>query len=116
MANKVDLGSLTPHQLKARRRRLAQRLGDPEFMLRGTLVSQGRRCGKPACRCEQGELHGPYVYLSVGRVTGRARLLYVPATLAESVRHRVEITAAAECVLAEISTINLELLSRRELD
>jgi len=28
----------------------------------------------------------------------------------------VEITAAAECVLAEISTINLELLSRRELD
>src|SRR5437588_838324 len=115
MANKADLGALTVRQLKARRRRLSQRLGDPESTLRGTLISQSRRCGKPGCRCARGELHGPYVYLSVGRATGRPRLLYVPASMAEAVRQRVELTEAAEAALAEISAINLELLARREL-
>jgi len=115
MANKVDLATLTVRQLKARRRRLSQQLGDPEATLRGTLITQGRRCGKPGCRCAQGELHGPYVYLSVGRATGRPRLLYVPASLAEAVCERVQLTEAAETALAEISAINLELLARREL-
>ena len=115
MANKPDLRELTGRQLKARRRRLSQQLGDPESTLRGTLITQGRRCGKPGCRCAQGELHGPYLYLSVGRATGRPRLLYVPASLAEAVRQRADLTESAEAALAEISAINLELLARREL-
>lgn len=115
MTNKIDLRALTVRQLKARRRRLSERLGDPEATLRGTLTTQGRRCGKPGCRCAQGELHGPYVYLSVGRATGRPRLVYVPVSLAEVVRERVDLTEAAEAVLAEISAVNLELLARREL-
>lgn len=115
MANNPDLTSLTVRQLRARRRRLAQRLGDPEMTLRGSLISQGRRCGKAGCRCAEGELHGPYTYLSVGRATGTARLLYVPAPLADPVSTRVKATQADEEALAEISAINLELLSRREL-
>lgn len=115
MANKVDLGALTVRQLKARRRRLSRQIGDPESTLRGTLITQGRRCGKAGCRCSQGEVHGPYVYLSVGRATGRPRLLYVPASLAETVRQRIDLTETAEAALAGISAINLELLARREL-
>jgi hypothetical protein len=115
MANKGELGSLTVRQLRARRRRLATRLGDPEMTLQGTVISQGRRCGKAGCHCAEGELHGPYVYLSVGRATGTARLLYVPASLADVVKQRATLTEAAETVLAEISAINLELLARREL-
>jgi hypothetical protein len=119
MANKTDvadLASLTVRQLRARRRRLAQRLGDPEMTLRGSLISQGRRCGKPACHCAEGELHGPYTYLSVGRGTGTARLIYVPPPLADAVTTRVAHTETADVVLAEISAINLELLARRELE
>jgi hypothetical protein len=119
MANKADitdLSSLTARQLRARRRRLAHRLGDPEMTLRGTVISQGRRCGKSGCRCAEGEPHGPYRYLSVGRGTGTARLLYVPPPLADAVTKRVAHTEAAEVVLAEISAINLELLARRELE
>lgn len=118
MDNKPDvtaLSSLTVRQLRARRRRLAQRLGDSEMTLRGSLISQGRRCGKAGCRCAEGELHGPYTYLAVGRATGTARLLYVPAVLVEAASARVKATEAAEAALAEISAINLELLSRREL-
>ena len=115
MVNKNELAQLTSRQLRARRRRLVRGLPDLEAILRGSLVSQGRRCGKEGCRCTHGELHGPYVYLSLGRGQGVSRLLYVPSSLAEEVRRRVELTAAAEAALEEISAINLELLRRREL-
>jgi hypothetical protein len=85
------------------------------MILQGSLISQGRRCGKSGCRCAQGELHGPYWYLSVGRATGTARLIYVPASLSDVVARWVTLTDAVEETLAEISAINLELLARREL-
>ena len=77
---------------------------------------QERRCGKEGCRCMQGQLHGPYVYLTVARGRGGGRLLYVPGDLADAVRDKVELTARIEAALAEISDINLELLARRQLD
>ena len=110
-----DLSTLSVRQLRARRRRLAAALADPQASLEGSLVSQMRRCGKEGCRCAQGELHGPYVYLSISRGAER-RLRYVPAELAEVVRHRVSLTAQIEATLAAISAINLELLARRQLD
>ncbi|HKN49778.1 MAG TPA: DUF6788 family protein [Actinomycetota bacterium] len=116
MANKFsDLKGLSTPEMEARRAQLAAAVADPETTLRGSLLSQGRRCGRPGCHCAEGELHGPYTYLSVGRGVAGARLLYVPAGLAEVVRYRVELTEAAEEALAEISAINLELLARREL-
>src|SRR5438067_4165830 len=115
MVNKTpsdSLAELTVRQLKARRRRLARGMPDLEAVLQGSVLSQGRRCGKEGCRCARGELHGPYVYLSLGRGRAESRLVYVPSTLADEVRRRVELTAAAEAALEEISSINLELLRR----
>lgn len=106
---------MTAAQLKARRRRLAARLSDPSVMLPGSLVSQTRRCGKPGCRCAEGNGHGPYTYLSV-RDGGGTRLRYVPAAQVPMVRRRVRRTAVFEAVLAQIAAINTELLARRELD
>ena len=110
-----DLSSLSVRQLRARRRRLAATLADPQASLEGSLVSQMRRCGKEGCRCAQGELHGPYVYLSISRGADR-RLVYVPADLAEVVRRHVVLTEQIEASLAAISAINLALLARRQLD
>ena len=115
MHTNSDLSSLSVRQLVARRRRLATSLADPQANLGGSLVSQMRRCGKEGCRCAQGELHGPYVYLSIGRGADR-RLVYVPAELAEVVRHHLALTAQSAVTLAAISAINLELLARRQLD
>ena len=111
-----DLGARSTRALKQRRRRLMGRLPDVSEVLYGSLATQGRRCGKPGCRCARGELHGPYTYLSVAGRGGRSRLVYVPAELAEVVGRRVATTGQLEAVLAEISAINLELLARRELD
>lgn len=115
MEHKKNLDGLTTRQLRTRRRRLAAGLSDVEALLRGTLVSQGRRCGKENCRCATGDLHGPYTYLSVARPGGRPRMLYIPADLVEVVSGQVAATAHIEAVLAEISAINAELLARREL-
>lgn len=92
------------------------RLPDVGQVLHGSLTIQERRCGKPGCRCARGQLHGPYTYLSVTAPSGRSRLVYVPAELAEVVSRRVSATEEIDAVLAEISAINLELLARRELD
>jgi hypothetical protein len=107
----LDLGGLTTRALRARRARLSRGLPDPGGFLAGSLVEQHRKCGKESCRCTRGELHGPYVYLSVA-----GRLVYVPAGLAEIVGDRLAVSARLQAVLEEISAINLELLSRKELD
>ena len=108
---KNDLRGLSAAELRSRRDRLAADLPRAAQFLAGSLVEQRRRCGKEGCRCARGELHGPYVYLSVA-----GRMVYVPATLAGAIRSRLEVSARLREVLEEISAVNLELLARRELD
>ncbi len=85
---------MSARQLRARRRALAARLGDVQQVLAGSLTEQSRRCGRPGCRCSDGEPHGPYAYFT---------------------RRYLQRSAEVEAVLAEISAINAELLARREL-
>ncbi len=113
-AHKNDLARIPAEQLRARRRALAERLGDVEHVLAGSLAGQSRRCGRPGCRCADGEPHGPYAYFTP-RPAGRGRARYVPAALAGVVRRYLHRGEQAEAVLAEISAINAELLARREL-
>jgi hypothetical protein len=115
IVHKTQLSTLSTRALLTRRRSLAARLGEVEQVLAGSLVEQTRRCGKPDCRCADGEPHGPYVYLSP-RPQGRGRLRYVPADLVAAVRARLRRGEQVQAVLAEISAINLELLARRDLN
>ena len=112
----IDLSGLTVRQLRGRRRRLAATLTGIEALLRGTLMTQGRRCGKESCRCAHGALHGPYVYLSVARPGRRPRMVYEPAELTETVTGHVAAASRVEAALGEITAINAELLARRALD
>jgi hypothetical protein len=107
----VDLSGVASRALRARRSRLVRSVPDLAGFVAGSLVEQHRKCGKEGCRCTQGEPHGPYVYLPVA-----GRLVYVPAGLAEALRERLEVSARLQALLEQISAINLELLSRRELD
>ncbi len=110
-AHKNDHRALSSAGLRSRRDRLAASLPGAAGFLAGSLAEQRRKCGKEGCRCAQGELHGPYAYLSVA-----GRMVYVPAVLADAVRSRLEGSARLRDALEEISAINLELLARRELD
>lgn len=115
MTDKTDRGSLTVRQLRARRGRLARSLPDVEGLISGSVVEQGRRCGKEGCRCTRGELHGPYTYVLLPRDGGRTRTVYVPAGAADAVRAGAALSAGVRRALEEISAINIELLSRGEL-
>ena len=98
-------------ELRSRRDRLVAALPQAGAFLAGSLTEQRRRCGKEGCRCARGELHGPYAYLSVA-----GRMVYVPAVLADAVRAHLQTSARLQETLEQISAVNLELLSRRELD
>jgi hypothetical protein len=97
-------------ELRSHRAELLAGLPSAEGLLPGVLVEQRRTCGRQGCRCARGEPHGPYVYLQVA-----GRLMYVPSALAEMVRSQVEISHRFREALEDISRINVELLSRREL-
>jgi hypothetical protein len=114
MSEKTDLQGLSDRQLRARRERLASAVEHPQLTLPGSLVRQGRRCSSSGCRCQRGELHGPYLYLALYRA-GRNRTLYVPAALEGAVDEHVGVTARNQALLADIASINLELLGRRAL-
>lgn len=115
MTDKTDPASMTVRQLRARRRRLARSLPDVEDLVAGSVVEQGRRCGKEGCRCTRDELHGPYTYVVLPRTGGRTRTVYVPAGAAEAVRRGAATSAKVRAALEEISAINIELLARGEL-
>lgn len=114
--NTTDLASMTTRQLRSRRRRLARSLPEVEELISGSVVEQGRACGKEGCRCATGELHGPYTYVVLPRTKGRTRTVYVPAAAAEAVRRGAALSIEVRGALEEISAINVELLARRELD
>jgi hypothetical protein len=114
-AGASHLQALSVRELHQRRRRAARMLKDAEATLHGTLVTQGRRCGKAGCRCTQDELHGPYVYVALARARGGSRLLYVPEEFRDLVRQKIAKSERVAAALEAISEINLELLARRAL-
>jgi hypothetical protein len=115
MTDKIDFGSMSVRQLMSRRRRLVKSLPDIEGLITGSVVDQGRRCGKEGCRCTRGELHGPYTYVVLPRIQGRTRTVYVPKSAAEAVRQGAALSIEVQEILQEISAINIELLTRRKL-
>lgn len=68
------------------RSRIAQ-LASTRRFLRGTLAERAGTCGKPNCRCAQGELHtSVYLVQSQG---GKLRQICVPHAWQERVRDAV---------------------------
>jgi hypothetical protein len=112
---KNSLTLLSVAALRARRSALFKRMPDARDVIQGAVQHQFRKCGREGCRCAQGELHGPYVYLA-GRGKERRGMVYVAADAVQVVEKRVEVARRIEEVLSEISAINLELLARGELD
>lgn len=90
----------------ARRGRLVRSLSTLREMLPGSFVERRRRCGKPTCRCADGQqLHHEFL-LSV-RFEGKPRTFHIPAEMAESVRRRVELRHQFGQIADRICELNL---------
>jgi hypothetical protein len=93
------------------RSRLAQLVTQQPF-LRGSLVERARPCGKPTCRCQQGQLHRS-LYLAT-RYNGRRALLYIPRALEETVRQWVHNGRCLSQQLQDLNQLQLEQLLKRK--
>jgi hypothetical protein len=97
-------------QLTSRRRKLVQQLCGLGPVVRASLIQRFTQCGKPGCKCMQGEKHGPSYYLTVSYAKGRTRQIYVSKDLQPVAEQWVRNYHQALTVLEEISGINLELI------
>ena len=81
-------------------------------ILRGSLVTRFRRCGKGGCHCarEGDPGHGPAYYLVVTVGPGKTVQVYVPKNRKEQVEHWIANFTQARQRLEEISSLNRELL------
>jgi len=100
--------------LKRRRKRLLRRLPPLDAVLRGSLIERYKRCGKSGCHCAQGQGHGPKYYLSVSRSGARPEMDYVPQDYQQQAEQYVANYRDIRDILDQLSSINRELLRRRE--
>jgi hypothetical protein len=94
--------------LRRRKYTLVRRFGLPENALGGHLAMTHRRCGKPTCRCAEGQGH-PMWTLSYS-FEGKKRVEVVPADLAKELGPAVEQGRQLREALMEVLAINLQLL------
>ena len=52
-------------QIQRKRRQLLKEMPPEGEILKASLIERFTVCGRPGCRCLQGEKHGPYLYASV---------------------------------------------------
>ena len=93
------------------RSRLVQLLSQ-QGIVRGSLLSRRRVCGKAGCKCTRGELHES-LYLVVTE-KGRTRQLYVPKDFEPLVRRWVEDYHQARELMEEISRIYWDKVRERK--
>ena len=104
--------SQRPPRERHARSRAVQRVAE-QPLLRGSLVEMARTCGKPGCRCQQGQKHVS-LYLAVRRNQQRT-MLYIPPALEATVRQWVQTGREVDDLLDFISQQCLEqLLQQKE--
>ncbi len=96
--------SQRPAEERQARSRAVQQVAENP-LLRGSLVSMARTCGKAGCHCQQGEKHVS-LYLAV-RLNNRRRMVYVPPALENTVRGWVENAQEVDRLLDFISQQSL---------
>lgn len=100
---------MTSKRLLERRRRLAGGLPPIEDVLRGSVVRRILRCGKPGCRCADGDGH-PATYLCVTLRGGRTEQISLPEQLVEQAERQVASYRAWCDAIEQISAVNRDLL------
>ena len=89
---------MTTDTLKARRLELLDMMPDPAHVMRASLITRSIKCGKPNCRCANGEGHKS-LYLS-SYYNGKTQLDSVPKSYQDKIsgvfqKHHIFVDNAA---------------------
>ena len=95
--------------LQTQRKHLEDKLLRSRAMVRGSFLELMRKCGKPGCKCQRGELHGPNFYLSLPKPGKRSRILPVPPDRVKTLKSLNNHYHEYQHALAEIRRLNQEI-------
>ena len=99
--------------MTVRRQRLIRSLlRAAETMLQGSLSETTRTCGRPSCRCQRGQRHGPHTYLTFRTPEGRSSALYVPAAERKRFRQGVAARDRFGSLATRLAQLNREEIVR----
>ena len=104
---------LTLEALNRRKAEILDSLPNPENVIRSSLITRFIKCGKPNCRCADGDGHESR-YLS-SYYYGHTSIDYVPKSYVEKISICLDSYETISAILVELSEINLELFRRRAL-
>jgi hypothetical protein len=103
-------------KLVQRRRALVMDLPPFEEIVRGSLVTRYRRCGKASCHCINTKGHGPARYLSVTLKPGKTEQVFLSEEMVPVVRHYLDNYSRWWKALEKVSAINRRLLRMRAVE
>lgn len=95
-------------RLRRRKFALVRGFGLPEHLLGGSLVLSRRRCGKPSCRCVDGDGHPLWTLTYC--VDGKKHVDNIPKDVAEELMPLIEDGRAYRSAVNDLRAINAQLL------
>jgi hypothetical protein len=110
MASRLSRSELSATE-RGLRSRIAQ-IASGECFLRGTLSERSSKCGKPNCRCADGEGHSS-LYL-VQSQAGRVRQICIPQALRDPVRQAVAKFQELQSLVNEVSELEWQRFLARK--
>ena len=100
-------------RLLERRQALASALPAFTEIVRGSLVTRYRRCGKPTCHCVGTEGHGPAHYLVVTLKPGKTEQILLSEQMLPVARQYLDNYNRWWAALEKVSAVNRRLLRLR---
>ncbi|MCX6554093.1 MAG: hypothetical protein NTZ12_03625, partial [Candidatus Aminicenantes bacterium] len=77
-------------------------------LVKGSLVVNRRRCGKPQCRCAEGERHESLAFTY--KKAGKSVLVHIPQYLEPEARQAQHDYRKLKALVEALSAVNVELL------
>ena len=96
-------------RLRQRKHALLRGLSVPPDALPGSLALAHHRCGKPTCRCADGEGHPAWSLTFM--VDGKKRVEHIPEQWVEQIRPLVEQGREFKDAVTEVFAANAQLLA-----
>jgi len=99
--------STSETQIRRERRELVQQMPPGGEVLKASLIERFTVCGRPGCRCQQGQKHGPYLYASIfdGK---QSRQIYVPQAMEAEVRRWAGNYHRLSTIIAQLSALSVD--------
>ena len=96
---------------RRKRRKLSQQLSGCGQLIKGSLVPNRRRCGKPGCRCAEGELHESLAFTY--KEGGKSVLVHIPESMQDEARQAHKDYRKLKTLVEKLSKVNIELLKQK---